>query len=90
MLSADRRSHWAHLIADHLWESDLVDYRNEATALLLAKKSIDQFCQQEEEIKVFAEKRIRSLKREIPFGSPEWEVLFNKYCEEERKRKNLL
>ena len=90
MLSLDRRSHWAHLITDHLWECDLVDYRSEATALRLAKKSIDAFCQQEEEVRTFAEKKISSLQRDVPARSPEWETLFAKYCEEERKRRNLL
>ena len=89
MLSPDRRSHWAHLITDNLWKADLVEYRDEAIALLLAKKSLDAFCKEEDEIQSFAEKKIASLKRGIPHGSREWEVLFDKYCEEERRRRNI-
>ena len=43
---------------------------------------------QEEEIDRFVRNRLASYSRPIPEGSPEWEVLYRKTMEEERRRRS--
>ncbi len=86
-LSEDRQTHWAHLLTDQIWHDDLVDYTDEDLALRLAKKAIVEFVQAEAELAVKATEKLKSLKRGVIEGSPEWEVLFAKYMQEERMKR---
>lgn len=87
ILSEDRQSHWAHLITDAIWNDDLVDYSDEDMALKLAKQAIAEFVKEDVEIDRLAREKVTSLKRGVHEGSPEWDILYKKYYEEERKRK---
>ena len=87
ILSEDRQSHWAHLITDSIWNDDLVDYSDEDQALRLAKLAIVEFVKEDIEIDRFAKDKVNSLKRGVHEGSPEWDILYRKYYEEERKRR---
>lgn len=87
ILSEDRQSHWAHLITDAVWNDDLVDYSDEDQALRLAKQAIMEFVKEEIETDQFARDKVSSLKRGVHEGTPEWDILYRKYYEEERKRK---
>jgi hypothetical protein len=37
-------------------------------------------------IDALARKKIASLSRDVPLGSPEWDVLYRKYYEEESRK----
>ncbi|PWU21719.1 MAG: DUF507 domain-containing protein [Bdellovibrio sp.] len=87
IISEDRQSHLAHVITDSIWEDDLVDYSDEDLALRLAKKAIAEFVREDEEIGRKARDKVASLKRGVVEGSPEWDILFKKYYEEERGRR---
>ena len=87
ILSEDRQSHWAHLITDSIWNDDLVDYSDEDMALRIAKKAIIEFVKEDIDIDQKAKEKVASLKRNVVEGSPEWEVLYKKYYEEERNRR---
>lgn len=86
ILSEDRQSHWAHLLTDSIWNDDMVDYTDEDLALKIAKKIIQEFVKEDLDIDAKARAKVASLKRGVIEGSPEWEVLYKKYYEEERKR----
>lgn len=88
MLSDDRKSHFAHLLCDTLYDDDLVDFSEDAVALREAKNAIDAFLKEFESIDDIVRNKIMSLKRGVVEGSPEWDTMYKKYSEEEIQRKN--
>lgn len=87
IISEDRQSSLAHQLTDQIWNDDLVDYTDEDLALRIAKKAIAQFVQEDSEIDQRAREKVASLKRGVSEGSPEWDILYKKYYEEERNRR---
>ncbi len=85
--SEDRLNHLAHLICDGLYHSDFVDYPDEEKALRGIKGALQEFFQVDEIIDEAVQKKIHSLKRGVSPGSPEWEILYKKYYEEEAIRR---
>jgi hypothetical protein len=47
---------------------------------------LNALLKEEERIDTEVRKKITSQKKEIPEGSPEWDILFKKYYSEEMKR----
>lgn len=89
-LSEDRISHLAHLVSDGIWKDDLVDYKSEEKALLEIKKAFTDYFKVEDEADTIARNKIRSLSRDVPEGSREWDILYKKYFEEERAKKGFV
>lgn len=87
ILSEDRQSHWAHLLTDGIWHDDLVDYTDEDQALKVAKKAITQYVQSHEDVDQKAKAKVASLKRGVLEGTPEWDILYKKYYEEELNKR---
>lgn len=87
IISEDRQSHLAHKITDAIWNDDLVDYTDEDLALKLAKKAIAEFVKEDQDVDQKAREKVASLKRGVVEGSPEWDILYRKYYEEERGRR---
>lgn len=87
ILSEDRQSHWAHLLTDQIWHDDMVDYTDEDQALRIAKVAIAEFVKEHQDIDVKARAKVASLKRGVMEGTPEWDILYKKYYEEERGRR---
>lgn len=87
IISEDRQMYLAHLLTDKIWHDDLVDYVDEDQALRLAKKAISEFVKEEMDIVEKAKAKVASLKRGVIEGSPEWDVMFRKYYEEERNKR---
>lgn len=88
-LSEEMQSHLARVISDGIWNEDLVDYTDEDFAMRLAKKGLAKFVNEMSDIDKKARQTLTSLKRNVPEGSPEWDVLYNKYFEEEMKRRGI-
>lgn len=88
-LSEDRVSHISHKIHDRLYLDELVDYIDEDEALRVIKKAITDYLVLEDQIDEAVRAKIRTLKKGIVEGSPEWEVLHQRYFEEEMRKKNL-
>lgn len=88
ILSDDRKSHFAHLLCDKLYDDDLVDFSDDSAALRAAKDGIDAFLNELESIDGMVRSKISSLKRGVVEGSPEWDTMYKKYFEEEIQRKN--
>jgi hypothetical protein len=87
IISEDRQSHLAHKLTDAIWEDDLVDYTDEDQALRLAKKAIADFVNEDSEIDKRARDKVATLKRGVVEGSPEWDIMYRKYYEEERGKR---
>lgn len=87
MLSEDRQSHFAHLIIDGIWNDDLVDYTDEDMAVKIAKRAIVKFVKDFADIDIKVRGMIQTLKRDVPEGSPEWDVMYGKYFEQELSRR---
>lgn len=87
ILSEERQLHFARLLTDELWNDDLVDYSDDDMALRVARQAIVEFVKEDLEIEQKAREKIASLKRSVIEGSPEWEILYKKYYEEERNRR---
>ena len=91
LLSEDRISHFSHLIVKGMKTTPGV-------RLLQAEESVVREIQQimvaelrlDEQIDKMARERLASYSRRIPEGSPEWDVLFRKFVEEELKRRRRL
>jgi len=71
------------LIVDTIENDDELDYAGELSQLRLKvfntiKGELEYF----EEMEENAREKIRSIKKNIPEGSQEWQILFRKYCRE--------
>ena len=88
LLSEEKSSHLSHVILTHLKTSPHCRLKgDEARALRVIKRVLASEVRQEEEIDRFVRNRLASYSRPIPEGSSEWEVLYRKTMEEERRRR---
>lgn len=87
MLSEERAGHFAHIIADGIWKDDLVEYKDEDFAMRLAKKGVRAFVEEYEDVDSKVRNMIEKLKRGVPEGSPEWDVMYGKYFEQELQKR---
>lgn len=86
-VSEDRVSHLARIVVDGIWNDDLIDYVDDDAALRAAKKGLNEFVKEIQDVDKVAQAKVTSLKRGVPEGSPEWDILYGKYFEEEMKRR---
>lgn len=86
-LSEERQSHLVHLIIESVWDDDLVDYADDEMALRFAKKAMTQWAAEEDNTDQAVRQKLSSLKRNVQEGTPEWEILYKKYYEEELRRR---
>lgn len=87
ILSEDRQSHLCHLVIDSIWNDDLVDYTDDDKAIRAAKKAMNKFVAEFTDIDTKVRQTITSLKRGVVDGSPEWDVLYAKYFEQEMQKR---
>lgn len=81
-LSEERVSHIVHLMFDAVWKDDLIDFVDENQALREAKGVFTRHLKIEDFSDDFAREKIRSLSRDVPEGSREWDILYRQYVEE--------
>ncbi len=86
-LSEDRLQHLANLVINGIWDDDLVEYSDEDTAMRAAKRAVALWAQEEADLDKNARAKVASLKRNVIEGSPEWDVMYSKYYEEEMKKR---
>jgi hypothetical protein len=72
---------------DGIWKLDMVDYSDEDEALREAKRVCVQYIKLLDTASEAARKRIRTQKNPPPENSPQWEILFQKYLDEEANKK---
>lgn len=86
-LSEDRVAHLARIVVDGIWNDDLVEYVDEDAALRAAKRGLNLFVKDVNEVDKAVNVKIASLKRGVVEGSPEWDILYGKYFEEEMQKR---
>ena len=87
-LSEDRISHISHLVLNALVQDRHVNaLQPEERLLREIKRTITAELQFEDEADAAARRTIQSLSRRVPEGSPEWDVLYRKYRDEEMQRR---
>lgn len=86
ILSDERVSHLARVVVDGIWNDDLVDYVDDDAALRAGKLGLNKFVKEIDEIDKKVQGKIASLKRGVAQGTPEWDILYGKYFEEEMQR----
>lgn len=84
-LSEDRISHLSHEIMERLWRDDLADVVDEGRALSRIKQSLTDFFSVAEEIDAAVQAKLRNR---AP-GSRDWDVLYQKFYQEELVRRKL-
>jgi hypothetical protein len=87
VISDDRLSHLASIIVDGIWKDDIVDYTDDDMAMRMAKRAAAKFGQEMKDVDKKARDMVASLKRNVVEGSPEWDVMYQKYYEEEMQRR---
>ncbi len=86
-INEDRLLHISHKIHDRLYLDELVDYTDEDEALRVIKKVMIEYFSVEDQIDDAVRYRISSLKRGVVEGTPEWDVMYRKYSEEEHQKR---
>ena len=90
-LGEDRIYHISHLILDMLVQDRHVDpLLPEERLLREIKRTIADELKFEDEADEAARRTIQSLSRKVPEGSPEWDVLYRKYRNEEMRRRKKI
>lgn len=84
--SEDRIKNLAFKIHDQLYMNNDVDYLNEELALAKIKDVMLKYFSIEDGVDEAVRKRISSLRREVAIGSDEWNIMYDKYKEEELRK----
>lgn len=87
MISEDRISHLAHKIIDAVWRADVADFPDETRALARVKESIAAYFSVDEEIDAAVRKKLASYAQAKVPGSREYEVLYQKFYQEETAKR---
>lgn len=87
--SEDRIKNIALKIHDRLYLDNDVDYTDEDGSLQVIKDVMLKFFQLEDQIDDIVTQKIMSLKKNVTPGSPEWDVLYRKYFEEEAAKHKM-
>lgn len=62
---------------------------NQRTALAESKRVLAEHFQVDDKIDVFVRRKIASLSRQVVPGSGEWDILYRRYFEEERRKRKF-
>ena len=84
--SEDRIKNIALQIHDRLYLDNEVDYTDEEASLKIIKDVLLNYFQLEDQIDDVVTKKIMTLKKNVTPGSSEWEILYQKYFEEEMQK----
>ena len=86
-LSRDKIMHLSHLILNHLNHDEDVEFFAEPQEIRQEIfKLIEVEMKADEAIDALVRRKIESQKRTIQEGSDEWDVLYRRYYEEERRK----
>lgn len=88
-LTEERITHLSHLVLNALKSEGKAKFAEETKALGAIKKAIHGFGSVLESVDQLVRTKIASLKRGIPEGSREWDVLYRQYFDQEMTKKGL-
>jgi hypothetical protein len=90
-LTAEKIEHLAGRIVDRLLDDDLVDFKMPEPRLRAGLAHVlEEDLRVEDEIANEAIAKIESYKREIPYGSDEWRLLFERFFREIAERRGYV
>lgn len=84
--SEGRLSYLAHQIVTTLRSEGLAEVENDRLVLAEIKRALDAPREQDSRVDEIVRRKIASLSRKVPPGSREWDVLYQRYLEEERRK----
>ena len=84
--SEGRLSFLAHEILAVFRREGLADVTNERLALNEIKRWLDSDRDREAKLDEIVRRKIASLSRKVPPGSREWDILYQRYLEEEQRK----
>ena len=87
IISEARQTHFAHVIIDGIYDDDMVDFSDDERSLRAAKKAIQDFLAEEDNLDSLVKQKLLSLKKKVIEGSSEWDTLYSKYYDEEMNRR---
>lgn len=89
MISEDRQKHFAHLLIDGLWGDEFIEFDEDAEEVIIreTKRLIGEWVQEQGDIDESVRQKINSLQRNIPEGTSEWKIMYNKYFADEMARR---
>ena len=86
-LSRDKINKLAHTVADTLADLDQVEFVEDRNTIRMeVRKILEELLNQEAKIDAAARQKIENQKRTIIEGTPEWDILYRKYYNEEVKK----
>jgi hypothetical protein len=85
--SEGRLSYLAHHIVSVLEDEGLADVENERLVLAEIKRVLSLDQEIDAQIDTTVRRKIASLSRQVPPGSREWDILYQRYSEEERRKR---
>ena len=78
----------ARRIVDRLWDDDLIDFKmQEGDLHVQVAQVLQEDLRIEDEISNEAIERIESYKRDIPYGTEEWRLLYDRFFNELAERR---
>jgi uncharacterized protein len=90
-LSAEKMTHLAGRLVDRLLDDDLIDFKMpEARLRTGLERVLEEDLRIEDEISNEAIARIESYKRDIPYGTDEWKLLFERFFKEIAERRGYI
>jgi len=88
MLSDEKIWHLSHVLLKGLKERNLIETSDEDGRIRSEiKRTIISELKIGEEIDSLVRKKIQSLSKKIPEGSPEWEILYKKFFKEQEVKR---
>ena len=84
--SEGRLSYLAHGIVAALQREELAEVENERLVLAAIKQALDTQREQDDKLDELVRRKIASLSRKVPPGSREWDILYQRYLEEEHRK----
>ena len=86
-LSREKINRLSHLVTEELVQLDDVEFVEDRNTIRLEiVKIVNEELKKEEAIDQEAKRKIESMKKSVPEGSLEWEILYRKYYTEEVKK----
>ncbi len=85
--SEGRQSHLSHEIVRVLKAEGLADIDREKYVLHEIKRVFESEHERGDQIDDIVRQKIASLSRNVPPGTPEWDILYKRYYEEEDRRR---
>jgi hypothetical protein len=88
MLSNDKITHMTHVVLKGLMDKGLITLKEDDSLLRREiKRTIMGELKIGEDIDEAVRRKLQSLSKKLVEGSPEWEVLYKKYYEEEESKR---